>query len=445
LTDYELLGKHKKLECRTCHSPEFISDKTALNKAGKDLKRTFLGLDSTCTSCHNDEHRGQFTENCTSCHSVEDWKTGDTFDHAKSKFPLTGKHQNVDCAKCHPSIPDTKFANDKNFLKFKGISFKNCSSCHQDVHQGRLGSDCRSCHATSSWQSVANTKFNHNKTSFPLKGLHRQVKCASCHKPGQPLKITCYERCQDCHSDFHRGQFERLPEKGACETCHTVDGFSPARFTISQHAQSRFPLSGAHLALPCLACHQNENGSINKFRFNSFQCITCHKNPHQNGVDKYLILNSQLTQKDGCAHCHQSSSWSSVHFDHNLTTFKLEGRHLEISCISCHEKQEQESTQFTATAKQCNECHQDVHVGQFIVKGGNNTDCSRCHSSTDWLAEKFDHNRDAQFKLTGGHQNVPCSKCHIQVRDENESFVRYKPIDVSCKSCHIQETKKADQ
>ena len=46
-----------------------------------------------------------------------------TFDHAKTSFPLTGQHQAVACASCHPARKDPKIAADpdKQFTVFQGI------------------------------------------------------------------------------------------------------------------------------------------------------------------------------------------------------------------------------------------------------------------------------------------------------------------------------------
>jgi hypothetical protein len=100
-TGYALEGKHAELACQQCHNAEHISEAERPAIKMKDLNRTFLGLPRDCTSCYEDRHRGQLGKNCLQCHSLNDWKKPSRFDHTKTKFPLTGAHFQVACAKCH--------------------------------------------------------------------------------------------------------------------------------------------------------------------------------------------------------------------------------------------------------------------------------------------------------------------------------------------------------
>jgi len=47
--------------------------------ATKDLNHTWMGLSPTCTTCHEDKHRGQLGDNCARCHGhpVENWDRPD--------------------------------------------------------------------------------------------------------------------------------------------------------------------------------------------------------------------------------------------------------------------------------------------------------------------------------------------------------------------------------
>lgn len=67
-TGYKIEGKHGELECRDCHKAQFIKNPESLQKAGKDLERTFLGLEGSCIQCHTDIHSGELSENCQDCH-----------------------------------------------------------------------------------------------------------------------------------------------------------------------------------------------------------------------------------------------------------------------------------------------------------------------------------------------------------------------------------------
>lgn len=434
LTGYVLEGKHQKLLCRACHKPELIANSEKLKALNLNLSRTFMGLESMCTNCHTDEHRGQFVSACVDCHNQDDWKPVPGFDHNRTDFVLTGKHFVIACAKCHMTVVDNRTESDSDFVQFTGISGQNCTSCHKDVHSGRLGTNCQKCHGTESWRVKNQAAFDHNRTRYPLMGRHRQTKCQSCHQPGSSLTGLKFDRCRDCHSDYHRGEFVSRSSKGVCEECHTLSGFSPTLFTIAQHQESDYPLQGAHLAVPCLTCHQVSGKQAEmRFVFSETGCRNCHANPHGR-------LNQALSVK-GCELCHPVDSWKNVGFDHGLTQYPLEGKHLQITCQKCHapvSKNNNTALVFESDKQDCQDCHQDIHQGQFRLtyqrKGA--TDCQACHATDSWKAEKFDHNRQASFKLEGAHKVVLCRGCHKPIQKDGMSLVLYKPLDSACKSCH---------
>ena len=439
LTGYHLQGKHAQVKCRQCHQEKNITHAAKLLEAKKDLDHTFLGLDRKCLSCHEDEHRGQMKESCLQCHNMGAWKPASKFDHSHTKYPLTGKHADAKCEKCHALIVDNKFSTDKDFRKFTGIAFSECTNCHKDFHNNRFGKNCQNCHSTRGWNLVNREKFDHNRTAYPLRGRHTTLKCNQCHLPGRPFKIAHYEKCKDCHADYHRGDFLQRPQHGDCEECHKVEGFKPSAFTIAKHHHSKFALAGAHLAVPCNACHvkmhKNMPNETMRFKFRSLECSACHKNPHGNRVDKYLALT-------GCEYCHSISSWHDMILDHDKTKFPLQGRHKKVACYKCHKPANKDKNtkiyQFSSLSSQCQNCHEDIHYGQFKEKTvkKNVTRCDRCHSPVDWLAGKFQHNRDSKFKIDGAHQSVGCRQCHPKVTIKGKTFRLYKLLRTDCKFCH---------
>ncbi|MFZ0389149.1 MAG: cytochrome c3 family protein [Calditrichia bacterium] len=432
-TGYVLEGKHRELECRQCHKAAFISEPEKLREQKKQLDRTFLGLKTECLNCHFDEHRGQVSSVCSNCHGMDAWKPAPKFDHSKSSFPLTGKHTQVKCEKCHPVIPGLSGEADKEYLKLTNLKFRNCGDCHTDPHQSKLGNNCAGCHQTGGWQQYNSDRFSHDQTAFPLLGKHAGVQCRQCHPAGQPIGKMAFGACRDCHSDYHKGEFAERADGGACEVCHTVHGFKPAKFTIADHNQTGFPLKGAHLAVACIACHKPVTGTIPpriSFRFASTTCNSCHGDPHKGQVDQYWKIN-------GCEFCHSVESWQTVQFDHSKTEFPLLGQHEKTSCRSCHLKGEE--LQFTELSRRCESCHQDPHFRQFATQnesGDTVVNCRNCHTPQNWLADKFDHNKDAAFSLKGAHQYVACAKCHPVVEQNDQVFVRYKPLETACSSCH---------
>lgn len=422
LTGFSLKGEHAKQECAACHKPEHIKDPEL-----KKRKGTYLGLSSDCLSCHADYHQGHLSRNCTECHNFNNWKKATGFDHNKTKFPLLGKHQQVKCIECHK----IEVVNGKKYQRFSNLEFANCTACHTDVHKGKFGQDCKRCHTEESFKFNKRMKaFDHDKTDFKLLGKHRLVDCKACHTTGKMTDPIKHDQCQDCHKDYHKGEFTRRDgTKPDCNKCHTNEGFTPSTFSIAQH-NKKYKLEGAHLATSCAACHKKDSEWT--FKKMGHRCIDCHQNVHEGKIeDRFMGKN-----KD-CAVCHNVKNWHEIKpFDHSQTGFALEGKHAVISCAECHYAKNENGVKtqvFKGLSSACESCHQEPHRKQFAVNG--HTDCSRCHGADDWHNSRFNHD-SSRFKLDGHHAKVKCEECHKPAEDAKGRYIQYKFNDISCASCH---------
>lgn len=419
LTGYTLVGKHEKTACSACHTTRLIKNRISQKKGN-----TYLGLGTSCLSCHDDFHQKTLSDDCTSCHNQEKFRTAPLFKHEKTRFPLVGKHKLVDCAKCHK----TEIRDGKNFQVFSNIQHAGCASCHVDVHKNKFGNDCTKCHTEESFLTVKGLNtFDHSKTNYPLEGKHLSVECAKCHK-GSYTKQVKHQFCGDCHPDFHKNQFLNNGKKPDCSECHSVENFTTSKFTIEKHNLSRFKLEGSHLATPCFQCHKK--GENWEFKNIGTQCADCHSNIHQNYIqEKYF-------QTGGCMNCHNVVSWKEIKFDHTATQFPLDGKHKEIFCGQCHFSKSEGLAvqQFKGLSSACSACHTDIHNKQFDIN--NRTECSHCHTNNNWKPDKFDHN-NSRFKLDGSHNKVDCIKCHEPASGNGLRYKVYKFKDISCASCHL--------
>ena len=418
-TGFELKGAHSKQDCKSCHKAAFVKDEKLKKKAS-----TYLGLNTECLSCHEDYHQGKMSGNCTECHGFETFKNAKAFDHNKTRFPLSGKHKNVTCKQCHK----TEIVNGKSVQGFKSMNFSNCNACHKDPHQNKFGQNCKQCHTEESFHTVKSiSTFDHDKTDFKLIGKHKNVDCKSCHKTNLTSPVK-HGRCSDCHTDYHKKEFDKNGVSPDCNKCHNNNGFVPSSYTIERHNDSEFKLEGAHMATPCLSCHKKQGNWT--FRNVGSKCVDCHKNEHKGFIqEKYF-------PGENCSACHNVNSWKTVKFDHNLTSFKLEGVHINLSCDKCHYDKNEQGVRvqhFKGLSKECSECHKEPHSGQFAVNG--KTDCTRCHGSDDWKNSRYDHN-NSRFKLEGAHLEVNCKECHKEVITEKGKFTKYKFDNIECSNCH---------
>lgn len=431
-TGFALEQSHAAKDCRACHNVRFVTDPGALRRQGKDPHTTYLGLGAACTSCHKDPHAGQFAHDCTACHDAGRWQPAPRFDHARTAYPLTGRHAQVACASCH------KPAAAPQAVIYRGLPAASCTDCHRDPHAGALGPRCTDCHATDGWKLIRGAGFDHDRTRYPLRGRHAAVGCASCHQEKGPK--PAFARCADCHRDEHGGAARGRPGWQDCERCHGVEGFRPARFALADHDSTAYPLRGAHRAVPCGLCHaaaaaKGEPAAV-PARIDlappAAACTDCHADPHRRAA-------GAKPAAAACTSCHGQDSWRGVTFDHAATRFALTGRHAGTACTACHEPLEgatRPAPAFGGEPTACAGCHRDVHQGTMTRTAAetDQVDCARCHVTTDWLAERFDHDRDSRFALKGGHAKVACAACHKAPDDG--PLVVFRPVPVECAACH---------
>jgi hypothetical protein len=424
-TKFALTGLHGKVACAQCHH--------TLSEEGKTFAK-YSGIPfSACSNCHKDVHHGAFQGDCQSCHNTSGWKQVTmlvNFDHSRTAFPLHGSHAKVACFKCHAGS-DFK----------QPVAHTQCANCHtQDPHKGQFkGQDCESCHNEEVFKPSLFTAARHSDTAYPLLGKHAAVACAKCHREmGRDTNYHIkYAGCLDCHQDAHGGQFAATPYADRCDQCHTVDGFRPSTFTLSRHQETRFHLSGGHMATACAECHKPAAGIFPtpsaQFKFQQTSCENCHADPHGGPA--------ATPAKQGCQTCHSVRSWKEVTaFDHATTNFPLQGAHRAVLCAECHRPPalgaQAHQISFQGAPTTCAGCHEDIHGGQF-AKDGAAEDCATCHALSSWKSSTFDHETRSTFSLKGAHQNVPCRQCHIQQAEmQGRLVVVYKKAPTPCAACH---------
>jgi hypothetical protein len=127
-TGFPLVGSHDQA-CAACHvkGPNDVTD--------------FIGTPRECAGCHLDPHLGQFAgrggkDGCARCHTLMNWEPT-RFDHnsQQARFPLTGRHAEVECAACHVSasrqLPD---GTTRDVTHYFPIEQRACDECHQNPH-----------------------------------------------------------------------------------------------------------------------------------------------------------------------------------------------------------------------------------------------------------------------------------------------------------------------
>lgn len=425
LTGYELEGKHAEVECRECHTSEFIADPEI-----RDRKETFLGLQEDCLSCHEDFHQETLSTDCIQCHNMEAFRPAPGFDHDEAEFVLKGAHQEVDCKECHAETTRNGVA----YQEFVGLEFADCKTCHEDPHNNRFPGNCASCHNETAFEDRGTLSgFRHGFTGFNLNGKHREISCFTCHEDSSnsatlfgDLEATPENDCVSCHEDQHDGLYGT-----DCAQCHKESSFlSLKKMDFFDHSVTDYPLEGKHVGVDCKECHTERFSTPIDFS----ECKNCHDDYHQGEFTENGL-------SPDCVACHSLNDG----FDYSLytleqhqeTAFPLEGAHLATPCFACHVDEREDRWTFRDLGQQCVDCHEDIHEGYIPANYYPADDCTQCHGPETWDAVSFDHSK-TDWELTGKHQAVSCGECHFKESPENpgEIIQQFADLATDCASCH---------
>jgi hypothetical protein len=343
---------------------------------------------------------GSLTFDCATCHRSDGWtpvRISRAFNHDKLGYPLAGAHASAACRACHAS------------LDFTGVPTA-CSSCHTDVHRGELGADCSRCHTGRSFLDRSVMARAHQLTRFPLEGAHRAIDCTACHSPaaqGGQQFVARQTSCVGCHAADYASA--REPDHSAdgfpreCSECHGVTQWTRARF---DHSAIRFPLTGAHRAIPCTQCHTQA-----RFAGLAADCVGCHRQDYdQTSTPSHL----QTGLSTDCATCHVTTSWTA--FDHTRAGFPLTGAHRSASCAACHG-----DGVYRGKTADCAGCHlpdfNQATSPNHVQLGWPQT-CLTCHSGSSntsaWdTGVTLPSQYHTMFSVRHEGARGDCSQCHL--------------------------------
>jgi len=207
------------------------------------------------------------------------------FDHYSTGFPLTGKHEFIDCSSCHL------------FGQFKGTPLE-CPLCHNGSrapgkHPEHFPSSnfCDDCHTVYTWSGA---KYEHSDI---------QGECQNCHnnsiEVGKPAShIASTQTCEDCHNTITFSRVTKVDHTavlGTCSSCHN------GSIATGKNAEHIFTIA------ECDFCHLNTitwSGARFDHSAVTGACSSCH-----NGVIATGKSPEHLLTNDECGYCHKSTTW----------------------------------------------------------------------------------------------------------------------------------------
>jgi hypothetical protein len=158
------------------------------------------------------------------------------------------------------------------------------------------------------------------------------------------------------------------------------------------HVKTGFPLTGAHVTLPCETCHVQGT-----FKGTPKKCETCHT-PGSRIQAATVKPKNHVPTTQPCSQCHSSTaSWNVARFTH-------------VGVIP----------------HQCGQCHNNsIAPGKPSNHPATNQPCDTCHRTTTWMSAAFTHL---------GVMPGTCATCHGSTATRKPS--NHIPTTLSCDACH---------
>jgi hypothetical protein len=220
------------------------------------------------------------------------------------------------------------------------------------------------------------------------------------------------------------------------------------------HIQTGFNLTGAHVLVPCEACHIQ-----GVFKGTPRDCASCHMPGNRMGATSKPVRH--LATIAPCDTCHRTTGWVPAFFSHvnvapgtcltchngSLATSKPNGHILTTSsCDTCHRTTAWSPAGFNhigVLPGTCETCHNGTKA---TGKPGNHVStsesCDVCHHTTAWLPAGYDHIGVVPGTCQTCHNGVTAKGVGGSPTTRYPSYSGHVPTLswISCDSCHNSTT-----
>ena len=240
--------------------------------------------------------------------------------------------------------------------------------------------------------------------------------CGSPPAPPPPARSSAPDRCGRCHlREFKRARRpQHVGQKpSTCGTCHLETGWRP---TVLVHG---WPLTGAHAALDCFACH---TGTPARMKGTPDACWGCHEDDFRG-----VRFAAHARFSHACQGCHSTRAWSPAHEPPGQPEERPPASTPAPSPTPAPREHPTPRPTPAPTA------HGGTHPEDaFPIARGNHRGiaCARCHSRPG----------------PDGRDNTDCVQCHARRRwDPVHDGVRRYPTGAAapnfCVDCHRHGTR----
>ena len=441
LARFRLGGKHRALPCDRCHLQQWEGDPR------ERVQYTGLRF-SSCLDCHSNPHGDLRGRECFQCHQMEGGRLPKLlFAHDRdSRFRLEGRHAETPCVKCHQR--KLQEGREPRFVLYDIGT--HCADCHQDIHGGQFKKPCDACHSPQGWKGRWLADPHGQDTGYPLRGKHRSLECAECHRPpekGAKLAQARFaglpHQCEDCHADPHAGQM-----RTSCAVCHEQEGWKGGHLLFSHDKQAEFALDATHAGLPCASCHGS--GKTARYRPLLKTCEACHghaEKQFEGAVRAREAVVDPHTGRVRCLECHYPYG--------SKAKFLLKSNDANALCANCHKLKEKKFLHGPVASGACIACHQFHHSDYpNLAYRPEGQECFECHAEMEKSIKEHAyvhkpavencrlchtaHSSDVplQLKKTG---KALCVECHENIGKEIQNAqVPHGALNIldECLNCH---------
>ena len=272
-------------------------------------------------------------------------------------------------------------------------------------------------------------------------------------------------KCVDCHTDLLDAEIphEETLKPATCGKCHTKQ---QRDFDISLHGQSG--KKGDPLTPTCQLCHgghqvvavKSENSPVSPLKI-PYLCGKCHQEgtpvqlmrniPQSHIIENYTesihgegLFKKGLTVTATCVSCHSAH----LILPHTDKRSSIARGNIAKTCTKCHGRIEDVHDKIidgklwekeAHVLPACVDCHQPHKARKsFYDVGLANKECLNCHQKKDIKASSDGRSlyMDIAKMNNSVHNDLACSKCHIEVRPSKIRSCETITTKVNCGSCH---------